>query len=141
MDRRFRAPEPDEGTDARTGGSVLFNETPSARWFVYRRQSPLDPAIEWSQWDDVRDGATAASEDLSALLKRNHARAMVAILDQSDWSGRGVHHCGVSPYPRPDAYVLVYAVRTDPQADAEGTVYYASPIPLTWMSGSAAVAP
>jgi hypothetical protein len=119
-----------------TGGHVLINETLSARWFVYRQESPLDPTIDWSEWDVVRDGARGADGDLAGLLERNHARAVTAILDQSDWTGRGVHHCGTVPYPRPDSYVLVYAVHTEPQ-----TVYYASPIPLPWMQASVAAPP
>ena len=139
MDLRFNE-NPDEGDDAPTGGSVLFNETPTARWFVYRQQSPLDPSIEWSKWEEVCDGARDAGAEMTALLKRNHSRAMTAILDQTDWGGRGVHHCGVSPYRRPNAFVLVYAVRPDEEAEAAAPVYYASPIPLEWMSDSLAAA-
>jgi hypothetical protein len=69
---------------------VLIDEARSARWFVYRRQSsPLDPAVEWSDWGDVRDGARGANPQLAGLLEKNHARAVTAILDRTDWTGRG----------------------------------------------------
>ena len=116
-------------------GHVLIDEGQAARWFVYRRQSsPLDPALEWSDWDDVRDGARGANPELAKLLEKNHALAMTAILDRTDWPGRGAHHCGTLPHERPDTYVLVYAVRSNVQT------YYASPVPLPWMQESLAAA-
>ena len=116
-------------------GHVLINEAQSAKWFVYRRQSsPLDPAADWSDWADVRDGARGANPQLAGLLEKNHAKAVTAILDRTDWPGRGAHHCGTLPYERPGTYVLVYAVRSDVQT------YYASPVPLPWMKESLAAA-
>jgi len=136
----------DEATSGAGGGGggaarppaahVLIDEARSARWFVYRRQSsPLDPAVEWSDWGDVRDGARGANPQLAGLLEKNHARAVTAILDRTDWTGRGAHHCGTLAHPQPGTYVLVYAV----YADAD-TVYYASPVALPWMTESPAAA-
>ena len=114
-------------------GHVLIDETDTAPWYVYRRPwSPLDPAAEWSDWDDVRDGARGANAKLCRLLEKNHARAVTAILDRTDWPGRGAHHCGTLQYRQPGTYVLVYAVRSDVQT------YYASPVPLSWMRESPA---